>query len=175
MLVIDLTIVFWMAILHRFRGTSYAFPTKNVYWCWIGIPLLLISLGCTWQLAFTWGFGWLIWCIPGWMRVIDEMLHLQNDAYGAGRPLTWDEKLVEWFPGGKSELAIFWRGLIWLIPLVVALEVQGYRSWPLVWVLAWFPTAYIIGHKYAKDGDIAKIAEPIVGACWGIAMAWSLA
>jgi hypothetical protein len=160
----------WLAVLHRFRGLPPVFPTRTIYWCWALIPPLLMGLGFCWPVALAWGLGYFVWSAPGYMRWAS--LGRTTEAYGEGRPLTWDEKIIESCHPTPTQGLIF-RGLLWAIPLMVALGLLRENAWPVYVVPIVFPLAYQFAWWLQKDGDVARIAEPIIGAAWGVAIALS--
>lgn len=175
-MILYITLAFWFGILHRYRGTSYPLRIRNVWWCWLGIPILLYALGLRADFSIIVGLGYLLWSAVGIMRWAS--LGHTTAAYGMGRPLTLDEKIVEYStPGWSPAWKLFARGVIYMVPLALALWlIVGVNPAPLLIVPPATVLAYWLGWKYApKDyvgsQDISMIAEPIVGIAWGLAVA----
>ncbi len=174
-MILFITLGFWFAILHRYRGTSYPLRIRNVFWCWTGIPFLLYALGLRADFSIIVGLGYLAWAAPGIMRWAS--LGHTTAAYNSGRALTLDERVVEYLtprftPGWK----LYCRALIYLAPITLALILIGVNPSPLILIPFATVFAYRAGWRYApKDyvgaQDISMIAEPLIGLAWGFAIA----
>ena len=177
------TLIFTMSFIHRMRGGDPWVPhLRNPMWMWVGIPPLLIVMGAWWPVALTWGIGWMLWSLPGWMRLISEVGVVKfkapvNDAWGTGRPLTWDERFIETLtPGFDPYLKLFVRGLVWLLPLILVLPLLTEKWWAALLIPFGFTFSYGIAWvRNRKDGaDVCLVGEALTGAFWGIAMALCL-
>ena len=170
-----------MAVLHRLRGGGYVtLPVKGTYVLWLLVGLLAWLAGSPWPVAMAWAVGYLVWILPAWMAFLTALVGAPVPAgqvMGSG----WDVRLVWALSSGQAELACFWRATLFLAPLVVALTVLdciGYASstWdvaPLLLIILAFSPAYLIGYRL-RPTDMSSVAEPIVGASWGLAMALSI-
>lgn len=166
-----LCVIYLMALIHRYRGTSYPFPTKNIYWCWTAVFVMLVGLGIPWQLSVTFALGYFVWAWPGymtWARLGHEVPGNQVVSNA------WDIKMINAIGGNiRPETGLYLRGFIWALPLAGALLFLGA---PHIAALGLIPVGFVSAYELAwkinpKDGDISKIAEPVVGMFWGIAMA----
>lgn len=157
-------------MLHRSRGSDPWFPTRNIYFMWAFIPPLLMALDFELNEALVWGIGYFIWATPGWMRWAS--LGHKTPAWDSDRPLTWDEKFIEFFCHGNYTFGLILRGFIWIIPLLIAMPFVGLNPIVLGIITFTFPFAYGFGWRFGGI-RVIPIAEVLIGASWGLAMALS--
>ena len=171
-----------MGLLHRLRGGGFvALPFKLTYWLAIPVTLFAWTAGASWPVSLAWGLGYEVWCLFGWMAFLTRAVGApvppgQVMASGA------DVRLIEALSIGSATLACVLCAAVYLVPLGVALACLDLFDGagplvdlaPLLLIVMWFLPAYIIGFAL-RPTDMSSVAEPIVGASWGIAMAISLA
>lgn len=166
-----------MAFIHRLRGGGFVtLPFKSTYVLWPIVGLLAWVAGASWPVALAWALGYLAWILPGWMATLTR-------AVGAPVPAdqvmssTWDVRLVTVLSFGHPVLGCFVRAGLFLVPLAVALaclDLFGHAGSlvdliPLVIVVAAFFPAYWLGFRMLPT-NMSAVAEPLVGASWGLAM-----
>ena len=164
-----------MAALHRLRGGGYVtLPVKGTYVLWPLVGLLAWLAGAPWPVAVAWAVGYLVWIIRAWMAFVDAETGapVPDDEVMAGGPdvrFIWDASL------GHPFLACLIRAALFLLPLAIALIALGgpWSAAPLALIVPLFPLAYLIGYRL-RPTDMSSVAEPIVGASWGLAMALSI-
>lgn len=170
-----------MAAVHRIRGGGLvALPIKGTYVLWPIPGLLAIAAGAPWPVALAWALGYLAWTLPGWMAFLTRAVGAPvpaNQVMGAGL----DVRLVWALARGDAVAACLVRAALYLLPLGIALacldvlDAAGPLSdvAPLALIVAVFLPAYTIGYRL-RPTDMSSVAEPIVGASWGVALALSL-
>lgn len=173
-----------LAVLHRVRGglfPSFHPPLKTTYWCWPLVGLLAWLAGAPWPVALAWAVGYLAWTLPGWMAFLTAAVGAPvpaDQVMGQGA----DVRLVWALSGGNAVVACCIRAALFLAPLVVALLLLDafdgagplWDAAPLALIVAAFLPAYLVGHRL-RPADMSSVAEPIVGASWGCALALSIA
>lgn len=176
-----LTLPVLLAALHRLRGGGYiTLPVKGTYVLWPLVGLLAWLAGSPWPVAAAWAVGYLIWILPAWMAFLTALVGAPVPAgqvMGSG----WDVRLVWALSFDNAALACLVRAGLFLVPLVATLllldafEGAGplYDAAPLTMIVAAFPLAYLIGYRL-RPTDMSSIAEPIVGASWGLALALNI-
>ena len=169
------------AFLHRLRGGGIVtLPVKATYFVWPLVGLLAWLAGAPWPVAVALAVGYLVWILPAWMAFLTAAVGAPVPAgqvVGSG----WDVRLVWALSGGNPIVACFVRAALFLLPLVAALlcldafDAAGplYDAVPLLLVVALFLPAYLIGYRL-RPTDMSSVAEWIVGASWGVAMATSI-
>lgn len=169
------------AVIHRLRGGGFVtLPVKGTYVLWPLVGLLAWLAGAPWSVALAWAVGYLVWILPAWMAFLTVAVGAPvpvRQVMGAG----WDVRFVSALSFGNAVLACFVRAGLFLVPLVAALlcldafDGAGplYDAALLLLIVVLFLPAYLIGFK-RRPTDMSSIAEPIVGASWGLALALSI-
>lgn len=170
-----------LAVLHRLRGGGYVtLQVKGTYVLWPLVGLLTWLAGAPWPVAVAWAVGYLVWILPAWMAFLTALVGAPvpvGQVMGSG----WDVRLVWALSFGNAALACLVRAGLFLVPLTVVLllldafDAAGplYDAGPLALIVLTFPLAYLVGYRL-RPIDMSSVAEPIVGASWGLAMAGSI-
>ena len=170
-----------VAVLHRLRGGGYVtLPVKGTYVLWPLVGLLAWLAGAPWPVAAAWAVGYFVWILPAWMAFLTALVGAPVPAgqvMGSG----WDARLVWALSFGNAALACLVRAGLFLVPLAAvlllldALDAAGplYDAAPLALIVVAFPLAYLVGYRLCPT-DMSSVAEPIVGASWGAALALSI-
>ena len=156
-----------MALLHRLRGGLIKLPFDIKYACPPLAGLAYWGLGAWWPAALVWAIGYLLWIIPGYMDEIDEALGITPSGQVTSH--NWTVSFVEFASFDNPILSVYIRAAVYFVPLCIAMPyVHQNPVWLLIPILTFWP-AYLIGFNLRPD--VASVAEPIVGASVGLAMA----